>query len=652
MKKINKLKGISLGLAVFIIISMFFATGAWAGISCWSNVPNIAPNDLRGVAYGNGAYVAVGYQGTVMTSSDAEYWSLVNAGTSSDLFDVIFANNKFVAVGSTGGYFPAPFCMTSTDGQTWAINSTIGVVGASITYGNGIYVAVGQGGYATSTDGVTWQSYTNSELWLRGVTFGNGIFMAVGSNYWTDQPAIYTSSNGVTWSAANIASGPAGGYFVEVTFGGGKFVAIGTAGRVCTSSDAVNWTCQYLQYMTQGYSQGVAYGNGTYVIVPLQPQQIPGTPLFYTSQDAITWSPIYPILSGGFWRVKYLNDYFVAVGAGSYPNLGGIILKTCSFNADLSNLQLSSGTLYPFFSPATVNYTSSVDNSVSSITVTPTADDFYATVTVNGGTASSGYPSSPIDLTVGSNVINVGVTAQNGAVKTYTVDVTRRALSANADLSGLTLSSGTLNPAFAPSVGSYTASVENSISSITVAPTVQDSYATVTVNNDPVQSGSNSNPIALNEGSNSVTVVVTAQNGTQKTYDITITRAGSGLLIFDAENYDSMSGVSTEDCSDTGGGKDVYGIDTDDWINYVVNIPTSGNYTISYRVSNTGQGACMIELREGSTRLANTAIPANKIGWITLETKNIYLTAGQHTITLYAKKGNGFKLHWLKLTQQ
>ncbi|MFZ4856817.1 MAG: beta strand repeat-containing protein, partial [Desulfuromonadaceae bacterium] len=99
------------------------------------------------------------------------------------------------------------------------------------------------------------------------------------------------------------------------------------------------------------------------------------------------------------------------------------------------------------------------------------------------------------------------------------------ALSTVSTLSNLTLSSGTLTPAFASSTASYTASVTNATSSITVTPTVTDSTATVTVNGTGITSGSASGSINLSVGSNTITVLVTAQDGTTtNTYTVTVTR--------------------------------------------------------------------------------------------------------------------------------
>jgi hypothetical protein len=89
----------------------------------------------------------------------------------------------------------------------------------------------------------------------------------------------------------------------------------------------------------------------------------------------------------------------------------------------------------------------------------------------------------------------------------------------------LAFSAGTLSPAFASASTSYTANVINSVESVTVAPTVMDGNATVKVNGTAVTSGSASEAIPLAVGSNTITVLVTAQDGTTtKTYTVAFIR--------------------------------------------------------------------------------------------------------------------------------
>ena len=132
--------------------------------------------------------------------------------------------------------------------------------------------------------------------------------------------------------------------------------------------------------------------------------------------------------------------------------------------------------------------------------------DSNATVTVNGNPVTSGSPSGPVALAVGPNTITVVVTPEfgpfsinSGTPKTYTVVVTR-APSSNADLSNLVLSAGAIVPAFDSNTLSYTLSVPYTTTSTTVTPTAADPTATITVNGNPVTSGSPSGSIALAVG--------------------------------------------------------------------------------------------------------------------------------------------------------
>ena len=104
------------------------------------------------------------------------------------------------------------------------------------------------------------------------------------------------------------------------------------------------------------------------------------------------------------------------------------------------------------------------------------------------------------------------------------VSVSAATLLGNADLGGLTISSGTLSPQFSSSVTAYTASVDNSVTQVTVTPTASDSLATITVNGNTVTSGTGYILIGLTvDEPNTVTVIVTAQDSTTKTYIITVT---------------------------------------------------------------------------------------------------------------------------------
>ena len=95
-------------------------------------------------------------------------------------------------------------------------------------------------------------------------------------------------------------------------------------------------------------------------------------------------------------------------------------------NADLSDLAASAGPLSPAFDPGTTTYTVNVPFTTTSTTVTPTAADAGATITVDGNPVASGNPSGSISLNVGNNIITTVVTAADTTtMKTYTINVIR-----------------------------------------------------------------------------------------------------------------------------------------------------------------------------------------------------------------------------------
>jgi alpha-tubulin suppressor-like RCC1 family protein len=186
-------------------------------------------------------------------------------------------------------------------------------------------------------------------------------------------------------------------------------------------------------------------------------------------------------------------------------------------------LTLSSGTLSPGFASGTTSYATSVTNATTSITLKPTVTDATATIKVNGVSVNPGSNSQSIALAVGTNPITVLVTAQDGVTtSTYTLAVSR-APSSTSTLSNLLPSSGSLSPVFSSATPTYSVTVNGS--TLAVTPTLTDSTATLKVNGTVVSSGSASAAIPLSIGSNTITAVVTAQDGVSKTtYTLTVTR--------------------------------------------------------------------------------------------------------------------------------
>jgi hypothetical protein len=171
----------------------------------------------------------------------------------------------------------------------------------SVAYGNSVFVAIV--GYpstagtkaASSPDGVTWTARTLPNGQWAAVTFGAGLFVAVGAS------CAVTSPNGITWTSRTIAGYP----WSCVTYGGGQFVARDNGGVESTwSSDGITWAFNNGSALTVASPQ-VAYGNGAYVTVASN------YALADRSTDGVNWT-YNTIPSSGFSGIAYGNGLFVA----------------------------------------------------------------------------------------------------------------------------------------------------------------------------------------------------------------------------------------------------------------------------------------------------------------------------------------------------
>ena len=147
------------------------------------------------------------------------------------------------------------------------------------------------------------------------------------------------------------------------------------------------------------------------------------------------------------------------------------------------------------------------------------------------------------------------------------------------------------------------------------------------------------------------TFTITASSGNvSSTATVTVNAVNSGVTLparLEAEEYTGMSGVQLEATTDTGGGQNVGWIEGGDWLEYEVSVPTSGSYTVSYRVASETAGGTIVLSEDGADR-ATTTFEATR-GWQVWETvsETVSLTAGTHVLRLTAATG-GWNLNWLE----
>lgn len=198
-----------------------------------------------------------------------------------------------------------------------------------------------------------------------------------------------------------------------------------------------------------------------------------------------------------------------------------------SSDATLKSLSVSGGDLT--FNSATTEYDVTIPADYTGVvSVTYEKNHSGATVISNPVNLDSiiSFPAT----------VTINVTAEDKVTtKLYTIDITKTVgpvLSKNANLSSITLSAGSLTPAFNTDTLKYSVSVENTVSSVSVTATPEDAKATVII--------TPSGDTLLEENkAKDFTISVTAEDGTGKDYVVSVTRQAK-------RNDDNFESIETE----------------------------------------------------------------------------------------------------------
>lgn len=182
-----------------------------------------------------------------------------------------------------------------------------------------------------------------------------------------------------------------------------------------------------------------------------------------------------------------------------------------SADSSLTLLSVENAELAPSFTPDTTAYTAQVPFDVERLEIRAVPADTSAQVSI----------SNPALIPDGDTDVTVTVTAENGAIRIYTIRVHREKDPAyvprgESALSVLSVEGFDLSPAFSPEVLEYTVWLPFEADRIRVSAAAADALAAVSV-----KGGEDLKPGA----DNTVKVICTAGDGSVTTYTITVKRA-------------------------------------------------------------------------------------------------------------------------------
>lgn len=203
----------------------------------------------------------------------------------------------------------------------------------SIAFINDRFVAVGTfNTVITSTNGSDWLAHPPGPASnLVAVAQGGSVYVVA-----DEQGRIFHSTDLTAWTFAFAA----GARLEKIIHGGGKFVAVGAAGKILTSTNGSIWNTE-----TSGTTNDlsdVAFGGGKYVAVGGQGVNA------YVSNDGHTWTPqvvhstgIRPTLT----QVIYTGSNFICAGSRFMPN-GLSRLMQATFHTSVDGMTWSLGTAF------------------------------------------------------------------------------------------------------------------------------------------------------------------------------------------------------------------------------------------------------------------------------------------------------------------
>ena len=225
------------------------------------------------VIFANGIFLAAAGHSHVATSTDGETWTLRRV-TDSEVLLVYpyWDGSQFIVTAAYGRLY------TSPDGVDWTMHQTSGyaTITAVARKGATTVVAYQYGSVAASTDWQSWPVVYYSPNTIIAIAVSNSEFIAVGS-----PNPILRSTDGFSWSDVTPVPTPVS-QLENVEWNGSQFLAVGTGGGTFRSIDGLLWQQAYVSMSTA--LRGIAWDGSRWVVKGEWPL------LVYSSPDGSSWT--------------------------------------------------------------------------------------------------------------------------------------------------------------------------------------------------------------------------------------------------------------------------------------------------------------------------------------------------------------------------
>lgn len=223
---------LSYGAGRFVALS---ARGA--GLAEMTSVDGVHWRALRaptgpwtGLAYGDGQFVAVSRAGQFMTSTDGLHWTVTWVRSQFAVTALAFGAGRFIAVDAHDGDV-----LISVNGVNWSFYpiATPGTPWTSVTYVNGVFVALSPRGLsATTMLGYTWVTHP-APRGLSAPRASGGCSTVVGEESTTSGPSVLRSQLGERWAVSPIHLALTG-HWVDVAALSQSVVLLSSSGEIAT----------------------------------------------------------------------------------------------------------------------------------------------------------------------------------------------------------------------------------------------------------------------------------------------------------------------------------------------------------------------------------------------------------------------------------